>query len=59
MKVLIYALGIAMFFEGVPYLAFPKKAKEVSQMISRMSENALRVIGGVLVLIGFLLLYIM
>jgi len=58
MKILVYAIGIAMFFEGVPYLALPKKAKEMAKMISEMSERTLRFIGGTLVLVGFLLLYL-
>jgi uncharacterized protein YjeT (DUF2065 family) len=58
MKILIYAIGIAMFIEGVPYLALPKQAKGAAKMLSEMSENALRIIGGVLVFLGFLILYL-
>ena len=58
-KILIYAIGVAMFFEGVPYLLMPKRTKEMMRMVSEMSERAIRVIGGVFVIIGFLLLYFM
>ncbi len=57
MKVLIYALGIAMFIEGVPYLAFPSKAKQMLHTLIAMSDNSLRVVGGALVIAGFLILY--
>ena len=56
MQILIYAIGIAMFFEGVPYLLFPNKAREMALIITQMSDRALRLIGGVIVLVGFLLL---
>ncbi|MFC1854970.1 DUF2065 domain-containing protein [Thermodesulfobacteriota bacterium] len=57
MKVLIYALGIAMFFEGVPYFLFPNKSRDVARMISDMPDKVLRAIGGALVAIGFVILY--
>jgi uncharacterized protein YjeT (DUF2065 family) len=58
-KILIYAIGVAMFIEGVPYLLMPKKTKEMMRMVSEMSERSIRVVGGIFIIVGFLLLYFM
>ena len=59
MKTLLIAIGVAMFLEGTPYLLFPDQAREMMQVISKMSNNTLRLIGGGLVITGFLLLYLL
>lgn len=58
-KILIYAVGVAMFFEGVPYLLMPKRTKDMMRLVSEMSDRAIRIIGFVFIFIGFLLLYFM
>ncbi len=57
MKVLLYGLGIAMFFEGIPYFVAPKRSKTMMRAVLDMPDNVLRGLGGVLLLIGFSLLY--
>jgi len=57
--VLIIALGGAMFLEGAIYALFPKAMKKIMLEMQSMPEPILRVVGLVLLFIGFALVVIL
>ncbi len=58
MEFLLCVLGMVMFLEGVPYAAFPEKMKLWMRKMIDMPEASLRRIGFVLMVSGFILVYV-
>ena len=52
------ALGLIFILEGLLLFSSPKRLKKILQIITIYPENKIRVIGGVAVLIGIVLLWI-
>jgi len=52
------AIGLIFILEGLLLFASPKRLKKILQIITIYPENKIRMIGGVSVLIGIVLLWI-
>lgn len=50
-------LGLICFLEGLPYFAFPKQIKAWLEKVIAMPCGQLRLIGGVMMVAGLLLVY--
>ncbi len=57
MEFFLCVAGLVMFFEGVPYFAFPGRMKRWILTIIGMPDENLRRIGLVLMVIGVALVY--
>jgi hypothetical protein len=57
MDFFLCVIGMVMIIEGLPYFAFPDKMKIWVQRIFEMPDKSLRKMGLVLMVIGFLLVY--
>jgi uncharacterized protein YjeT (DUF2065 family) len=55
---LLPALGLAMFLEGLPYFVSPRGVKKYVQLLSRMSDAALRAVGLTLMVMGLWVAYL-
>ncbi len=51
-------LAALLIIEGLPYFAFPGKAKEWGRFLQEMDEKSLRLIGLVCVTAGLIILYL-
>lgn len=49
-------LGVFFVIEGIPYLAFPAKAKEWAALMHDVPERTLRIIGALAVGFGLIVL---
>ncbi len=58
MRYFLCVLGMVMIVEGLPYFAFPEKAKAWLQMLLDARTGTLRRIGFCLMLAGLLLVYL-
>ena len=58
MEFFLCVLGMVMFIEGIPYVAFPEKMKLWMRKVLDMPEASLRKIGLVLMVSGFILVYV-
>ena len=59
MRELIIALGLFFFVEGVLYVLFPSKMKNMLEKIKTISDSQLRIGGLVFAVIGFLIIWYM
>lgn len=50
-------VGLICFLEGLPYLAFPQHLKTWLERLITMPTAHLRIIGGILMVVGLLLVY--
>ncbi len=57
MKFFLSVIGMVMIVEGLPYFAFPKRMKEMVQVILGLEESQLRRFGFFLMLIGLGVVY--
>ena len=57
MGLFLSALGLMMIFEGIPYFCAPAQVKAFAQKINEISNQALRVIGFALMLLGLIVVY--
>ena len=55
---LLTILAALLIIEGLPYFAFPGKAKEWGRFLQEMDEKSLRLIGLVCVAAGLIILYL-
>ena len=55
---LLSAIGLIFILEGLLLFSSPKRLKKILQIITIYPENKIRMIGGVSVLIGIVLLWI-
>jgi len=58
MDFIICVIGMAMFLEGFPYFAFPKKIKTWIYYLLELPEENIRIIGFLMMSGGLLLVYI-
>ena len=57
-KLLLSALGLAVFLEGLPYFVSPPAVRRVLAGMSRMSDGALRLTGFTLMVVGLVVAYV-
>jgi len=57
MGLFLSALGLMMIFEGIPYFCTPSQVKAFARKINEISNQALRAIGFVLMLLGLTVVY--
>jgi uncharacterized protein YjeT (DUF2065 family) len=55
---IITVLGLICFLEGIPYLATPEHLKKWLQWVLSASDLSLRFLGGALMIVGLLLVYL-
>ena len=58
MKFFLSVLGMVLFIEGLPYVAFPEKMKRWIRQVLDMPPATLRVLGLGSMLAGLLLIYL-
>ena len=58
MKILVALIGLVLIFEGLPYLAFPEAMQGWLKQLSEARPSALRLVGGMAVVVGLLLCYV-
>jgi len=51
-------LGLICFIEGIPYLATPEHVKKWLQWVLSVSDSSLRFLGGALMVVGLILVYL-
>ena len=57
MGLFLSALGLMMVFEGIPYFCAPSQVKAFAQKINQLSNQALRIIGFTLMILGLIVVY--
>tara|TARA_Y100001970_G_C13656384_1_gene566089 strand:+ start:95 stop:280 length:186 start_codon:yes stop_codon:yes gene_type:complete len=57
MKELIIAIGLLFFIEGMLYALFPSKMKNMLKSIEKLPTNQLRIVGLVVAIIGFIIIW--
>jgi len=58
MEYFLTVLGLICFFEGLPYFAMPERMKRWLEQLGRMEGSHLRVMGGVLMVLGLFFVYL-
>lgn len=58
MDYFLCVIGMALFLEGLPYVAFPWQMKKWIEKMVEMPPGALRSIGLVFMMAGLFLLYV-
>jgi uncharacterized protein YjeT (DUF2065 family) len=58
LKILVPALGLAMFLEGLPYFISPAALRSYMRQIETLGDAALRGIGFALMAGGLLVMYL-
>ncbi len=58
MKYFLCVIGMVMIIEGLPYFAFPEKMKSWVVKMVEMQENALRIMGLLLMVTGIFLIFL-
>jgi uncharacterized protein YjeT (DUF2065 family) len=58
MEFFLCVIGMVMIVEGLPYFGFPDKMKLMMQVVQQQDDFTLRLLGGGLMLLGLLLLFI-
>ena len=58
MELFLSAIGLAMIIEGLPYFVFPDQIKELAKRLPSMSNNAIRMIGIIIIAIGLIVIYL-
>tara|TARA_Y100001935_G_scaffold218583_1_gene191416 strand:+ start:225 stop:410 length:186 start_codon:yes stop_codon:yes gene_type:complete len=56
-KELIIAVGLVFFVEGLLLAIFPSKIKSILDLIKNTSDNKLRSLGTIFLIIGFLIIW--
>lgn len=51
-------LGMVLVIEGIPYFGFPEKTKAFMRYVQEQDEMMLRVMGGAIIAIGVLIVYL-
>lgn len=55
---LLPALGLAIFLEGLPYFVSPPTVRRYLQQMQQMSDGSMRTIGFVLMAVGLAVAYV-
>ncbi len=58
MEYFLCVLGMVMIVEGLPYFGFPEKMKLITRMIPEQEDTTLRIMGGLLMLLGLILVFL-
>ncbi len=58
MEYWLTVVGLICFLEGFPYLAFPELIKRWLRQVVQMPPAQLRVMGGVLMVVGLFFVYV-
>jgi uncharacterized protein YjeT (DUF2065 family) len=58
MEFFLCVLGMVMIVEGIPYFGFPDKMKGFMRIILEQEDSALRIMGGSLMLLGLILIFL-
>ena len=58
MKLLIMVIGIVLFIEGLPYLAFPSGVKRMMSEIQQLDNRWLRVFGFIVMMGGLIIVWL-
>jgi uncharacterized protein len=58
MEYFLCVLGMVMVVEGLPYFGFPDKMRQFIRFIEEQDDSTLRIMGGVLMFTGLLILFI-
>ena len=58
MEFFLCVLGMVMIVEGLPYFGFPEKMKLLMRMIQEQEDTTLRMMGGLLMLLGLILVFL-
>lgn len=58
MGLLLTILGALLILEGLPYFAFPRKAKEWALMLQEVPDRGLRLMGIFAMAVGLIILYL-
>ncbi len=58
MEFFLCVVGMVMVLEGVPYFGFPDKMREFMQFVQQQDDSTLRIMGGALMVIGLLILFV-
>tara|TARA_B100000963_G_scaffold3316_1_gene2522 strand:+ start:1292 stop:1477 length:186 start_codon:yes stop_codon:yes gene_type:complete len=53
----IIAIGLVFFVEGLFLAIFPSRIKSIIELIKNTSENRLRLLGVIFLIIGFLIIW--
>ena len=57
MKELVIAFGLFLFIEGILYVLFPSKMKNMLKKLELVKDNQLRIGGLIFAIIGFVIIY--
>lgn len=58
MEFFLCVIGMVMIIEGIPYFGFPDKMKLLMSTIQEQEDGLLRLMGGVLIMVGLLILFL-
>ncbi|MBN2059334.1 MAG: DUF2065 domain-containing protein [Deltaproteobacteria bacterium] len=58
MRLFLCLIGLLLIVEGIPYFAFPEKMKGWMNIIQKMPDNQLRIIGFLSMCIGLFITYL-
>jgi len=58
MEYFLCVIGLVLVLEGLPYFAFPEKVKEFMQFVLEQDDTTLRVVGGMAVLVGLIIVVV-
>lgn len=57
MEYFLCVLGMVFIVEAVPYIAFPKKVKELAQFIHTIPDRTLQIVGVIVAFAGIAIIY--
>ena len=58
MEYFLCVLGMVFVVEGLPYFGFPEKMREMMRFLEEQDDTTLRAMGGILMLIGLVILFL-
>ena len=57
MNELIIAIGLIFFIEGLIIAIFPSRIKNMLELIKNTTDNKLRLLGSIFLILGFLIIW--
>ncbi|MEK6790281.1 MAG: DUF2065 domain-containing protein [Deltaproteobacteria bacterium] len=58
MTTILMILGALLVLEGIPYFAFPVRARRWAMMVQEVPEKTLRIMGFIAMLSGLVILFV-
>jgi uncharacterized protein YjeT (DUF2065 family) len=58
MEFFLCVLGMVLVVEGLPYFGFPDKMREMMRFLEEQDDTTLRTMGGALMVIGLVILFL-